>query len=177
MQPGSLKWQLGHKFWQVRQASLEKTRKSRIIKNMKITINIDEQCKETEIIVICSRLGDDIDKVITAIKMLDMRLTVYKDKRQYVIDAADVIYIDSTDKRTFLYTNTDVYESPLRLYVLEEKLVDCNFLRASKNCLFNINHIQSIEPDLHRLILTTAKGIKLIVSRQYAAAVKLKLEA
>jgi DNA-binding LytR/AlgR family response regulator len=109
--------------------------------------------------------------------MLDMRLTVYKDKRQYVIDAADVSYIDSTDKRTFLYTNTDVYESPLRLYELEEKLAGCNFLRASKNCLFNMNHVQSIEPDLHRLILTTAKGIKLIVSRQYAAVVKLKLEA
>jgi len=156
---------------------LNKPNVNRIIEDMKITINTEEKCKETEIIVICSRLGDDIEKLLTAIKMLDMRLTVYKDKRQYVIDAADVSYIDSTDKRTFLYTNTDVYESPLRLYELEEKLAGCNFLRASKNCLFNMNHVQSIEPDLHRLILTTAKGIKLIVSRQYAAAVKLKLEA
>jgi len=144
---------------------------------MKITINTDDRCKETEIIVICSHLGDDIDKLLTAIKTLDMRLTVYKDKLHYVIDAADVIYIESIDKRTFLYTDADVYESPLKLYELEEKLAGCNFLRASKNCLFNINHVQSIEPDLHRLILTTAKGIKLIVSRQYAAAVKLKLES
>jgi len=150
---------------------------SRIIEDVKITINTDEQCKETEIIVICSRLGDDIDKLLTAIKMLDMRLTVYRDKRQYVIETADVIYVESTDKRTFLYTDTDVYESHLRLYELEEKLAGCNFLRASKNCLFNINHVQSIEPDLHRLILTTVNGIKLIVSRQYAAAVKLKLES
>ena len=154
-----------------------KPRVNRIIENVKITINTDEQCKETEITVTCSRLGDDIDKLLTAIKMLDMKLTVYKEKRQYVIDAADVIYIESTDKRTFLYTDTDVYESPFRLYELEEKLASCNFLRASKNCLFNINHVQSIEPDLHRLILTTANGIKLIVSRQYAAAVKLKLES
>jgi len=149
----------------------------RIIKDMKITINTDAQRAETEIIVNCSRLDDDIDKLIAAIKMLDTKLTVSKDKRQYIIETADVIYIESTDKRTFLYTNTDVYESPLRLYELEEKLAGCNFFRASKNCLFNINHIQSIEPDLHRLILTTAKGIKLIVSRQYAADVKLKLES
>jgi len=144
---------------------------------MKITINTDDQYTETEIIVNCDRLGDDIEKLLAAVKMLDMRLTVYKDKRQYVIEAADVIYVESTDKRTFLYTDTDVYESHLRLYELEEKLAGCNFLRASKNCLFNINHVQSIEPDLHRLILTTAKGIKLIVSRQYAPAVKLKLES
>jgi len=150
---------------------------NRIIENVKITINTDDQYDETEIIVNCGRLGDDVEKILTAIKMLDMKLTVHKDKRQYAIEAVDVIYVESTDKRTFLYTAMDVYESPLRLYELEEKLAGCNFLRASKNCLFNINHVQSIEPDLHRLILTTANGIKLIVSRQYAAAVKLKLES
>ena len=144
---------------------------------MKITINTSDQYIETEIIVNCDRLGDDIEKLLAAIRTLDMKVTACKDRQHYVIDTAEIIYIESTDKRTFLYTNTDVYESPLRLYELEEKLIGCNFLRASKNCLFNINHIQSIEPDLHRLILTTAKGIKLIVSRQYAAAVKHKLEA
>ena len=149
----------------------------RIIYDMKISINTDEQRTETEIIVNCIRLDDDIDKLLAAIRMLDTKLAVSKDKRHFVIDTADVIYIESTDKRTFLYTNTDVYESHLKLYELEEKLAGCNFLRASKNCLFNINHVQSIESDLHRLILTTAKGIKLIVSRQYAAAVKLKLES
>jgi DNA-binding LytR/AlgR family response regulator len=144
---------------------------------MKITINTGDQYTETEIIINCDRLDDDIDKLLTAIRTLDMKLTVYKNRQHYVVDAADIIYIESTDKRTFIYTETDVYESPLRLYELEEKLSDCNFLRASKNCLFCINHVQSIEPDLHRLILTTKKGIKLIVSRQYAAAVKHKLEA
>ena len=168
---------LGMHFGSLGKYRLNKPDMNGIIKNMKITINTDDQYTETEIIVNCDRLGDDIEKLLTAIRTLDMKLTVCKDKRQYVIDTTDVIYIESIDKRTFLYTNTDVYESHLRLYELEEKLLGCNFLRASKNCLFNINHIQSIEPDLHRLILTSARGIKLIVSRQYAAAVKLKLES
>jgi len=89
-----------------------------------------------------------------------------------------VMYIESTDKRTFLYTAENVYESPFKLYELEAKLTERNFLRASKNCIFNINHIESIEPDFdRRLILTMSKDIKLIVSRQYSAAVKQKLEA
>jgi len=71
-----------------------------------------------------------------------------------------------------------VYESSYKLYKLEEKLTENDFLRASKNSLFNINHIQSIEPDLdRRLIMTMSNDNKLIVSRQYAAAVKEKLEA
>ena len=145
---------------------------------MKININTDDRYAETEITINCSRMGDDIEKLLAAIRMLDLKLTGRKDSRQHILEAADIIYIESTDKRTFLYTLADVYESPFKLYELEAKLADRDFLRASKNCLFNVNHIESIEPDLdRRLILTMAKGLKLIVSRQYSAGVKQKLEA
>jgi DNA-binding LytR/AlgR family response regulator len=110
--------------------------------------------------------------------MLDTKLSGSKEGRQYTLDAADILYIESTDKRCFYYTATDVFESPMKLYELEEKLVGKDFLRASKNCLFNINHIQSIEPELDRKLLLLMEGeIKIVVSRQYSAAVKRKLEA
>lgn len=145
---------------------------------MKISINTDNCFTETEIIINCSQINDDIEKLLAALRIQDMKLTGRKDGRQYILETADIVYIESTDKRTFLYTSTDVYESPFRLYELEAKLAGGDYLRASKNCLFNINHIQSIEPDLdRRLILTMEKGIKLVVSRQYSAIVKQKLEA
>jgi len=144
---------------------------------MKIVINTDSQYTMTEIVINCNRMSDDIEKMLAALRMLDLKLTGRKDGRQHIIEAADVMYIESTDKRTFLYTINDIFESPFRLYELEAKLTAGNFLRASKNCIFNINHIQSIEPDLdRRLILTMEKDIKIVVSRQYAAAVKQKLE-
>ena len=144
---------------------------------MKININTDDRYSETEITINCNRMSDDIEKWLAAIRMLDMKLTGRKEGRQHILEAADIVYIESTDKRTFLYTVTDVYESPFKLYELESKLADRDFLRASKNCLFNVNHIQAIEPDLDRkLILTMIKGLKLVVSRQYSAAVKQKLE-
>jgi len=107
-----------------------------------------------------------------------MKLTGRKEGRQHILEASDVVYIDSVEKHTFLYTSNGVYESSLKLYELEAKLADRDFLRASKSCLFNINHVQSIKPDFdRRLIMTMSGGIELIVSRQYAAAVKEKLEA
>ena len=145
---------------------------------MKVTINTDERYTETEITVNCNRVSDDIDKLLAAIRLLDMKLTGRKDGRQYIFDASDVIYIESIEKHTFLYSSSDVYESSLKLYELEAKLADRDFIRASKNSIFNINHIHSIEPDFdRRLILSMTGDIKLIVSRQYAAAVKEKLEA
>ena len=144
--------------------------------NMKIVINTDERCAETEITIRCGRLSDDIEKIITAIRMLDMKLIGNRNGRQHLLETSDVTYIETTDKRTFLYTLTGVYETPFRLYELEAKIADMDFLRASKNCLVNINHIQSIEPDFdRRLVLTMEKGIKLMVSRQYSVTVKQKL--
>jgi len=144
---------------------------------MKISINTDDKCTETEITVTCSRLNDDIEKLLAAIRMWDMKLTGRKNGRQYVLEAADIVYIDSIEKHTFLYTSEDVYETPFRLYELEEKLSDRDFLRANKNSLFNINHIQFIEPAVdRRLILKMTGDIKLVVSRQYSAAVKERLE-
>lgn len=144
---------------------------------MKIIITTDEQCLETEITIRCSRSSDDIEKLIAAIRMQDTKLAGRKNGRQFYIETAEVMYIESTDKRSFFYTLSDVYETPYRLYELEAKLCDLDFLRVSKNCLVNINHIQSIEPDIdRRLILTMEKGINLFVSRQYSAAVKQKLE-
>jgi len=145
---------------------------------MKITINIDDRYTETEITVKCNRVSDDIDKLLAAIRLLDMKLTGRKDGRQHILEASDVVYIDSVDKHTFLYTSNGVYESSLKLYELEAKLADRDFIRVNKNSLFNINHIHSIESDFNRrLILSMIGGSKLIVSRQYAAVVKEKLEA
>ena len=145
---------------------------------MKLIVNIQEQYTETEIIVNCNSMNESIEKFISTIKMFDMKLIGKKDGQQCFIDISNIIYIESTDKRTFLYTTKDVYESPLRLFELEEKLIERDFLRASKNCLFNINYIHSLKSDLEqRLILAMENDIKIIVSRQYSNIVKEKLEA
>ena len=75
---------------------------------MKISINTDDKCTETEITVICNHLSDDIEKLLAAIRMLDMKLTGRKDGRQYILEAADIVYIDSIEKHTFLYSSTGV---------------------------------------------------------------------
>jgi DNA-binding LytR/AlgR family response regulator len=146
--------------------------------NMKLTINIDEHYTETEITVNCSKMNDEINKMIASIQMADMKIPGRKNGCEHILEIADIIFIESVDKRTLLYTFTDSYENSFKLYELEAKLIHRGFLRASKNCLVNINFINSIETESNsRLILTMPKSIKLIVSRQYAAEIKQKLES
>lgn len=145
---------------------------------MKITITTEPGCDETEINVKCGRLDDDVEKLLAALRMLDMKLSGSRDGKQFILEIKEIIYIDSVDRRTFLYTAAGVFQSSLRLYELELKLTECDFLRVSKNCIINMNHIISIEPDFdRRLILTMTGNIILPVSRQYAITVKERLEA
>jgi DNA-binding LytR/AlgR family response regulator len=123
-------------------------------------------------------MSDDIDKLLASIRMHDIKITGHKNGRQCILEINDIAYIESIDKRSFLYTLTDIYENPFRLYELEAKLAERDFVRISKNCIININHIKFIETETYnRLILTMPRDIKLIVTRQYTQSVKQKLEA
>ncbi|MCL2592829.1 MAG: LytTR family transcriptional regulator DNA-binding domain-containing protein, partial [Defluviitaleaceae bacterium] len=83
---------------------------------------------------------------------------------------------ESVDKRTFLYTEIDVYELQLKLYEVEEMLGSAGFIRSAKSQIINTYKIESLRPDFGGRIETTmAGGEKLIVSRQYASSLKEKL--
>ena len=87
-----------------------------------------------------------------------------------------MLYAESVDHRTFLYGQDQVYESPLRLYELEERFAGEGFVRASKAVVINLDRLRSLRPDFGgRLILTMDNGEQLFASRQYAGYVKKRL--
>lgn len=143
---------------------------------MKISINIDDKYKDTEISVCCNQLTPEIEKMISVIRIFDMQITGKKGGEIFILNAADVIYIDTVDKKTFLYTSTDVYESGLKLYELEDRLEQMDFVRIGKSCILNMKHIVSLKGDLNRRIkVTMTNQEQLIISRQYAEGIKKRL--
>lgn len=143
---------------------------------MKIHIIQDDNALEPEVIITCREITEDIQRAITAIRSIDCRLTGIKDGQTFILQPAEVVYIDTADKRTFIYTAKDVYETQLRLYELEEQLPKADFFRANKSCIIGMRHIRSIKADIDgRLLLTMDSGEKLWVSRQYAAEFRRKI--
>lgn len=143
---------------------------------MKISINIDDQYPETEIVINSKSLTPEVDKIITALRMLDSQLTVTKDDESYILDVSKIAYVESVDRKTFVYTKDDCFESKLRLYEIEELLCHSGFLRISKACLVHLKFIRSLRTELDRkLRLTLENGEQIIVSRQYADELKHRL--
>ena len=109
------------------------------------------------------------------LRLSDARLTGEKDGQTYVLEEDAVLYIDTVDRDTFLYTADGVYESHLRLYELERQLASRDFLRVSKSAIVNFGQVKSLRPDFGgRLLLTMSNG-EVVANRQYVAAIKSKL--
>lgn len=143
---------------------------------MKIQVNESSAHEEIEIVINCKSVNKDIEKVMAMLRVLDLKLTGMKDRETYILEASKILYIDTVDKKTFFYTEKEVYETPLKLYELEEQLVTSDFFRASKSCIINFNQIKALKPDIDgRLLVTMNNGERLMVSRQYALTIKQKL--
>lgn len=143
---------------------------------MRISIEEGEQYTETEILIRCRKTDPELARIISLLQAYDRKLTGVKEGQTFLLEAADVLYIDTADKKTFLYTAKEVYETPLRLYELEERLAAGDFFRASKSSIVNFNGIRSLRPDFGgRMVATMVNGEQLVISRQYVPYVKQKL--
>lgn len=143
---------------------------------MKINIITDSHVEETEITICCKYLTSEIEQILSLLRIMDRKLTGVKDGQLHILDVNTILYIDTVDKKTFLYTKTSVYESSLRLYELEQQLEGTDFFRGNKSCIINFDYIRSMKAEFDgRLLVTMNNGEKLVVSRQYAPLVKKKL--
>nr|MCR4649217.1 LytTR family transcriptional regulator [Lachnospiraceae bacterium] len=85
----------------------------------------------------------------------------------------EIFYIESVDKKTFIYTREKVLMTDKRLYELEEILDGKEFFRCSKSVIINLKKIDKLKPEITRNILATlSNGEVVVVSRRYAAELK-----
>lgn len=137
-------------------------------------IRIVEQEKEKPCVVIhCREIDDEVMRLKAHIELFDQKLQARMDHELYLINLSEILYFESVDNRTFLYTQDSVMEINRRLYELEDILPDRDFIRISKSSIVNINKIHSLKPELNRTILATMNnGEQLCISRKYVQEVK-----
>ncbi len=143
---------------------------------MKIEIIVDEKITDLSIAVTCRQLTPEIEKLLAALRMMDHQLTVKRNGEIRFLDMAEIIYIESVERKCFIYTSREIYESDFKLYELEQQLDEYGFVRVSKSFLIRLADIQSLKADINRKIrITMSNGEQIIASRQYADKLKKRL--
>ncbi|MBR1906767.1 MAG: LytTR family transcriptional regulator DNA-binding domain-containing protein [Clostridiales bacterium] len=143
---------------------------------MKINLDIDGKYDDTEITIRAPHLNSDIERIVAMMRMIDMQIAVRKDNETYLLETDRILYIEAVDRKTFVYTATENYESELKLYELEQDLVARDFLRISKQSIVNLRKIKSLKADVNRKIrITLQNGEQIVVSRMYSDELRRKL--
>ena len=142
-----------------------------MIQGCKMKIEIIEDVDQTEVIIRCRKTNSEIIRLKSYIELFDQKLKASKNGRVYLVNSLNVLYFETVDNRTFLYTEDDVLEIKLRLFELELILSDKDFTRISKSVIVNINRIVSLKPEINRTIeATLSNGERIWISRKYAKA-------
>ena len=143
---------------------------------MKINLDIDGKYDDTEVIIRAPHLNNDIERMVAMMRMIDMQIAVRKDNETYLLETEKILYIEAVDRKTFVYTNSENYESELKLYEIEQELIERDFLRISKNSIVNLRKIKSLKTDVNRKIrITLQNGEQIVVSRMYSDELRKKL--
>jgi DNA-binding LytR/AlgR family response regulator len=112
----------------------------------------------------------ETDEIKDLLQYVNSKSVLYgkTDKGQRRIMPQEIYYIESVDKKTFLYLERDVVQIEHSLQELEATLESIGVIRINKSVLVNIYHIKKVNADINmRLCLVMENTEKLSVNRTY----------
>ena len=140
---------------------------------MQVNITTNGEVKEVFAEIHCSEVTAEVRKLKAYISSFDTRIKGSSDKEVFYVELNDILYFESVDNKTFIYTSDKVLTAELRLYEIEKKLSEKDFFRCSKSVVVNIAKIVKLKPEISRNIIATLdNGESVVISRRYVPELK-----
>ena len=137
---------------------------------MKVEITRDQKSEPVYVEIHCTDITEEVSRLERYIKRYGSFIPATKDGEIVNVSTDDILYIESVDNRTFLYSSKDSYETNLKLYEFEELLKERGFVRISKSVIVNVMKADSIKPAFNgRFLCKLTNGEDVIISRKYVA--------
>jgi DNA-binding LytR/AlgR family response regulator len=135
------------------------------------------EIKEIEVFIAYPEKNKIVERILSFLKTIDTRVECFTDESVKMINASDIYYIESLDKKTFAYCENANYLIKSRLYQINEKLSGSSFVQISKYCIININKLENFTPLANsHLMAVLTNGAQLYVTRKYIAGLMHALE-
>ena len=140
---------------------------------MKIDIIKDQSEENVYVEIHCKDITNEVSRLERHISRFNSYIPAADNCETVNVGLEDILYIESVDKKTFIYTADRVLLAEKRLYEFEELLDERDFFRCSKSTIIHLNKVVSLKPEITRNILATLiNGEVVVVSRRYAAELK-----
>lgn len=145
---------------------------------MKLRLHQRQELEETEIDIAYSRMTNRLSKMVGYIRQYTYMVEAFWNGKSFLIPLDEILYFDTTDRKTFLYTNKQVYECRKALIEVENELSNTTVIRTSKETLLNTTALVNVRPyPNHRLMAELSNGENLIISRKYISILQNRLRS
>lgn len=133
--------------------------------------------KENEVILRCAQLDDEMLRVLSMLRSGMQKLLVWNEQRQTLpLSVSKVVYCETVEDKTFVYTHEGMYQTALSLAELEDRWGDLGLFRAGKSAVVNLHEIQKLKNcGAGRIEALLTTGEKMIISRRYAPMLRERL--
>ena len=140
---------------------------------MRIEVKKDPEGPDITVEIHCRDITDEVSRLERHVKRFKAYIPAAENGEMLNVRLDAILYIESVDKKTFIYTEKRVLLSDKRLYELEEMLDKRDFFRCSKSVIINLNKVIKLKPEINRNIIATMENNEnVVISRRYAAELK-----
>ena len=145
---------------------------------MKISVNINPNNEETEIIINCKDVDDSIRRILDFLNSQETEFIVGKSgQMQHILKPTDIHYVHTEADSVVAVTESGSFILKEKLYELEQILPSNQFVRLSKSVIANLYELSRFEASFNGTLCVYFKsGKKEYVSRTYVHSIKEALQ-
>lgn len=142
---------------------------------MRVEIKSVNSYEEEQAVISAVKITEDLQSAIDILDSNCHVIPVISDDETVMLRTEKIYYVESVDKRTYIYTKDNCYETKYRLYELEQ-LLNQYFLRSAKAMIVNIRKIKSVKSEINgRMTAHLLNDEQVIIARNYVKDLKERL--
>lgn len=112
---------------------------------MRLIMKENPNKQEPEVTIEYKELSANVKRVSNYVRSVDKIISCKKENEEYSVPVNEIYYMESVDKKGFIYTGTDVYQTSHRLLELEKMLSGAGFVRVSRSVIINVDKLKGIK--------------------------------
>lgn len=136
---------------------------------MKIRVDEKREYSVSPCVVIqCQKNNEEVQEIVSLLESKDKKIIGKLDEKEHIISPQDILYAESVDGSTYIYTSKQVYKTAYTLANLESDYKERGFFRCSKSAVLNIGAIEWLKSEMgSRIDARLINGEHIIISRRY----------
>ncbi len=135
-----------------------------------------QDLEKPEVTITYREMTESVKRVSDFVRYVDQTILCRKENEEYTIPVSDIYYVESVDKKTFIYCEKEVFQSNYKLYELENMLPRVNFVRVSKSTILNIEKLKGVKTLVNsKLEAMLSNGESVCVTRKYLKDIRVAL--